>query len=79
MAQSTPKHASGFQLVTMAMTCHAEEMGSAIVAHSSLKRVVLNAVKESRSENMGLYRYDQMVGCLPCGSVDWYCSSFGYS
>ena len=29
----------------------------------------LNAVKESRSENMGLYRYDQMVGCLPDGSM----------
>ena len=28
---------------------------------------------------MGLYQYDQMVGCLPCWSVDWYCSSLGYS
>ena len=62
MAQSTSTHASGFHLVTVATTGHAEEMGSATVAHNSFKRVVLNAVKESRSENMGLYRYDQMVG-----------------
>ena len=77
MAQSTPTHASGFHLVTVAMTGHAEEMGSATVAHSSLNRVVLNAVKESKSENMGLYRYDQMVGCLPDGSMHGYGSSLG--
>ena len=41
MAQSTPTHANGFHLVTVAMTGHAEEMGSTTVAHSSLKRVVL--------------------------------------
>ena len=41
MPQSTPTHASGFHLVTVAMTGHAEEMGSTIVAHNSLKRVVL--------------------------------------
>ena len=41
MAQKTPTHASGFHLVTVAMTGHAEEMGSTTVAHSSLKRVVL--------------------------------------
>ena len=69
MAQSTPTHASGFHLVTVAMIGHAEEMGSTTIAHSSLKRVLLNVVKESRSENMGLYRYDQMVGCLPEGSM----------
>ena len=28
MAQSTPTHASGFHLVTVAMTGHAQEMGS---------------------------------------------------
>ena len=39
--QSTPTHASGFHLFTVAMTGHAEEMGSTTVAHSSLKRVVL--------------------------------------
>ena len=69
MAQSTPTHASGFHLVTVAMTGHAEEMGSTTVAHSSLNCVVLNAVNESRSEIMGLYRYDQMGGCLPGRSV----------
>ena len=72
MAQSTPRHASEFHLVTVAMTGHAEEMSSTTVPHNSLKCVVLNAVKESRSKKMGLYRYDQMVGCLPCGSVDWF-------
>ncbi len=41
MAQSTPTHASGFHLVTVAMTGHAEEMGSTTVAHSSLNHVVL--------------------------------------
>ena len=40
-AQATPTHASGFQLFTMAMTGHAEEMGSNTVAHSNLKRVIL--------------------------------------
>ena len=41
MAQSTPTHASGFHLVTVAMTGHAEEMGPTTVTHSSLNRVVL--------------------------------------
>ena len=52
MAQSTPTHASGFHLVPVAMTGHAEEMGSTTVAQSS------------RSEKMGLYRNDQWVACL---------------
>ena len=41
MAQSTPTHASGFHLVTEAMTGHAEDKGSTAIAHSSLNRVVL--------------------------------------
>ena len=41
MAQSTPTHASGFHLVTVAMTCHAEEVGSTTATDNSLKRVVL--------------------------------------
>ena len=41
MAQTNPTHASGFHLITVAMTGHAVEMGSTTVAHSSLKRVVL--------------------------------------
>ena len=69
MAQSIPTHASGFHLITVAMTGHAEEKGSSTVTHSSLKRVVLNAVNENRSKNMGVYRYDQLVGCLPGRSV----------
>ena len=47
MAQSTPTHASGFHLVTVAMTGHAEEMGPTTVAHSSLKRVVLMQKKRA--------------------------------
>ena len=41
MAQSTPTHASGFHLVVVTMTGHAEDKGSTSVAHSSLNRVVL--------------------------------------
>ena len=41
MAQSTPTHASGFHLVSVAMTGHAEDKGSTTVAHSSLNRVLL--------------------------------------
>ena len=41
MAQSTPTHASGFHLVTVAMTGHAEDKGSTTIAHNSLNHVVL--------------------------------------
>ena len=41
MAQSTPTHASGFHLVIVEMTGHAEEMGSTTAAHRIMKRVVL--------------------------------------
>ena len=41
MAEIIPTHASGFHLIIVAMTGHAEEMGSTTVAHSSLKCVVL--------------------------------------
>ena len=78
MAQSTPTHASGFHLVTVAMTGHAEDKVSTTAAHSSLKCCCLNAVIESRSKNMGLYRYDQW-GRLPDGVVVGYCPLVGYS
>ena len=41
MAQKPPTHASGFHLVTVAMTGHVEEKGSTTTAHSSLKRCCL--------------------------------------
>ena len=41
MAQSTPKDASGFHLVIVAMTGHAKDKGSTTIAHNSLNRVVL--------------------------------------
>jgi hypothetical protein len=69
MAQSTPTHASEFHLVTVAMTGHAEDMGSTTATHSSLKHCCLNVVNESRSKKMGLYRNDQW-GCLPGTSED---------
>ena len=69
MAQSTPTHASGFHLVTVAMTGHAKESGFNYRNTQQFETRCLNAVEESRSENMGLYRYDQMVGCLPDGSM----------
>ena len=78
MAQSTPTHASGIHLVTVAKTGHAEDKGSTTAAHNNLKHCCLNVVNESRSENMGLYRYDQW-GCLPDGVIVGYCPSAGYS
>ena len=48
MAQSTPTHASGFHLGTVAMTGHAEDKGSTTVTHSSLNRVVL--MQQTRAE-----------------------------
>ena len=41
MTQLTPTNASGFHLVTVAMTGHAEDKGSTTVAHISMNRVVL--------------------------------------
>ena len=79
MAQSTPTHASGFHLVTVAMTGQCRGNGFNYRSTQQFETRCLNAVKESRSKNMGLYRYDQMVGCLPDGSVHWYCSSLGKS
>ena len=77
MAQSTPTHASGFHLVTVAMTGHAKESGFNYRNTQQFETRCLNAVEESRSENMGLNRYDQMVGCLPDGSLHGYDSSLG--
>ena len=71
MAQSTPTHASGINLVTVAMTVHAEDKGSTTTAHSSLKRCCLNAVNESRSESVGLYRNEQG------GLLAWYINRGG--
>ena len=76
-AQTTPTHASGFHLFTVAMTGHAKDKGVQLPQQVTDESRCLNAVKESRSENMGLYRYDQMVGCLPDGSMHGYGSSLG--
>ena len=51
-AQTTPTHASGFHLFTVAMTGHAEEKGFNY-------RCCPNALKESRSERVGLYQNEQ--------------------
>ena len=54
MAQSTPTHASGFHLVTMAMTGHAKEMGSTTAAHSSLKHCCLKCSKWEQEREHGI-------------------------
>ena len=78
MAQSTPTHASGFHLVTVAMTGHAKESGFNYRNTQQFESRCLNAVNESRSKKMGLYRNDQW-GCLPDRVVVGYCPSVGYS
>ena len=61
MAQSTPTHASGFQLFTVAMTGHAEEWVQLPQHKVELNHCCPNAIKESRSERVGLYRNEQGV------------------
>ena len=58
-AQTTPTHASGFHLFTVAMTGHAEDKGVQLPQQVTLNRSCPNAVKESRSERVGLYRNEQ--------------------
>ena len=69
-AQTTPTHASGFHLFTVAMTGHAEEKGFSYPSMQQLNRFCPNAVKESRSERVGLYRNEQGGFCLPGTSED---------
>ena len=66
MAQSTPTHASGFHLVTVAMTGHAEDKGSTTVAHSSLNRVVL--MQYTRAEAGTWVCIGMINGLLACCS-----------
>ena len=58
-AQTTPTHASGFHLFTVAMTGHVEEKGFSYRSMEQLNRCCPNAVNESRSERVGLYRNEQ--------------------
>ena len=64
MAQSTPTHASGFHLVTVAMTGHAEDKGSTTAAHSSLKRCCLNAVKRAEARTWDCIDMINGAACL---------------
>ena len=65
MAQSTPTHASGFHLVTVAMTGHAEEMGSTTIAHISLKCVVLMQKKRAEARTWDcIDMIKWLVACL---------------
>ena len=65
MAQTTPTHASGFQLFTVAMTGHADEKGFSYRNKKQFNRCCPNAVKESRSERVGLFRDAQWgFACL---------------
>ena len=54
MAQSTPTHDNGFHLVTVAMTGHAEEMGSTTASHSSLKCCCLKCSKWEQEREHGI-------------------------
>ena len=58
-AQTTPTHASGFHLFTVAMTGHAEDIGVQLPQQVTDRSFCPNAVKESRSERVGLYRNEQ--------------------
>ena len=54
MAQSTTTHASGFHIVTVAKTGHAEEMGSTTVVHNSLKHSCLKCSKREQEQEHGI-------------------------
>ena len=69
-AQTTPTHASGFHLFTVAMTGHAKDKGFNYRSKYQISRCCPNAVKESRSERVGLYRNEQGGFCLPGTSED---------
>ena len=58
-AQTTPTHASGFHLFTVAMTGHAEDKGFNYRNKYQMNHCCPNAVKESRSERVGLYQNEQ--------------------
>ena len=79
MAQSTPTHASGFHLITVAMTGHAEDKGSTTVAHSNLKCCCLKCSRWEQAREHGILSIWSIGGCLPGRLVDWYCPSIGYS
>ena len=69
-AQTTPTHASGFHLFTVAMTGHAKDKGFSYRSKYQICRCCPNAVKESRSERVGFYRNEQGGFCLPGTSED---------
>ena len=53
MAQSTPTHASGFHLVTVAMTGHAKESGFNYRNTQQFESRCLNAVKQEQKREHG--------------------------
>ena len=58
-AQTTPTHASEFHLYTVAMTSHAKDKGVQLPQQVTDESLLSYAVKESRSERVGLYRNEQ--------------------
>ena len=48
MAQSTPTHASGFHLVTVAMTGHAEDKGVQLPQHITVESVLSKCSKREQ-------------------------------
>ena len=78
MAQSTPTHASGFQLFTVAMTGHAEEWVQLPQHKVAIDRCCPNAITKSRSERVDCVGMNKGV-CLPGRSTGGHCSSDRYS
>ena len=57
--ETTPTHASGFHLFTVAMTGHAKDKGVQLPQQVTEESCCPNAVKESRSGRVGMYRNAQ--------------------
>ena len=68
-AQTTPTHASGFHLFTMAMTSHVEERGSTTATCNSWIGVVLMSEREYEQES-GIVSEWTRGFCLPGTSED---------
>ena len=58
-AQTTPTHASGFHLFTVAMTGYSEEKGFNYRSKQQMNRCCPNVVKESKGERVVLYQNEQ--------------------
>ena len=69
MAQTTPTHASGFHLFTVAMTGHAEDKGFNYRSMKQLNRCCPNAVKRAGAREWDCIGMNKGL-CLPGTSED---------